>query len=509
MAKLHRRVPRLPNRPLIAAALAAILSLGAPALAQDVSVLSPQSAEVERLGALAAQLGHAEASEREAARAALASLGTDDLPAIRGRLEVLRRDRPPANWASEIMSRFRRRGRTEDAYPDIVRGAMAELGETHRFPNERARVVAMAEPAILWVALEAMDTLEAQRAALALVGLDDGLWLPEARGWVRRRRSALLALAIEARGHRNRHVRDWSREAFTTLGGENPGRAIPALEPDRLPDVLRAYADHRVQSAMRVTISYTGHRRRAIRRAARDAMRTYGGNGIWILRTAYHGATGEPAPREWGWERVSSALYAHQDAQRLEPVRAGLAAGAAAREAGDLEAMRRAYDDVLARAPELEDPLPVASAYALLGDRALVANRLDRAETDFRRALRLAPEAADAPRWRARVELVRAQRAAARGVWDQAAFARVLADDPEEPVAQAALAGLAPPAVVRAHDASPARARWGMAAALLLVLLGLALLWRPRRPTRVDERVPPPSPEDTIDEADATLPDAA
>lgn len=510
MAKLHRRVPRLSNPHLILLALSLALGAGA-AQAQDAEALPDDAPEVRRLADLAAQLGHAEASQREAARDALLGLTTDDLPAIRGRIARIRRGRPPRNWAEDIMNRFRRRGRSEDAEPpDLVRGAMEELAEEHRLPHERERVVAMAEPAFLWAALDAMGTLEASRAAFPLLGIDDGLWTPEGRNWVRRRGQALVAAALYARGDGDRFVRDWGRYAVDATGAEQPGRVIPSAEPEQLPDLLHAYADARVQSAMRVIVSYTGHPRRAIRRAARDAMATYGGNAIWILRTAHRNETGEHPPREWGWERVASAIYALQDGRRMEPVRAGLDAGRAAREAGDLDAMRRAYDDVLARVPELEEAGPVAEGYALLADRAARDGRRAEAEADYRRALRLAPEHERAGAWRAALVLAGAERAAARGVWDEAAFERVIALEPENEPAREALASMAPAAVAAApRDHSPARARWGMAAALLLALLGVALLWRPARAPRVEIDPFEPTLDDTVDEADATLPDAA
>lgn len=499
MAKLHRRVPKLPNPHLIVAL--AVACSAASARAQEV--LPEDAPEVQRLAALAAQLGDADGARREAARSTLTTLGPDQLPAIRGRIAGLRRGRPPRNWAVDVMSRFRRRGRTDDlSPPDLVVGAMQELAQTHRLPRERERVVAMAEPALLWAALDRMNTLEAQRAAFPLLALDDGLWEPEGRHWVRRRGDDLLAAALRARGDGNRFVRDWGRYAYEATGADDPGRAIPSADVERLPDVLTAYAGARVQSAMRVVVSYTGHPRRAVRRAARDAMAAFGGNAVWILRTAHRNETGEHPPRDWGWERVASAIYAHQDARRMEPVRTALEAGTAARDAGDLDAMRRAFDDVLARMPELEHPGPVADGYGRLAERALAAGDLDRAEADYRRALRLAPAGDGAHAWRAGLARVEARRAAARGIVDEALVLRVLEVAPEEPAALAALARLEPAGATAPRDDSPARARWAMAAALILGLLGLALLWRPAR-TRS------PRIDDTIDEADATLPDAA
>jgi len=518
MAQLHRRVPRLPYPHLIALA---VLLAAAPAAAQEgAEVLDDEAPEVQRLASLAQQLGDEDAARRQAAHDAFMALEPDDLPAIRGRIQRIRRGRPPRNWAVDIMNRFRRRGRTEDGAPDLVAGAMEELAQAHNLPNEHERVVAMAEPALLWRALDRMGTLEAQRAAFPIIGFDEGLWVPEARNWVRRRGAAMTAAALYARRDGDRFVRSWGRHAYERTGADEPGRAIPSMSPEQLPDVIGAYAEANIQGAMRVIVSYVGHQRRSVRRAARAAIEEYGGNSIWILRTAYRNEVGEHPPREWGWQHVAEALYARIDARRMAPVRAALDEGIAARDAGDLEAMQASFDEVLARMPELEEPGPVAEGYAALGARSMSAGDWDAARSSYRRAVRIAPRHESQQRWLAQIELARAHARAARGIYDRAAYRRVLERAPEHEGAQAALAAIRP---TRASPAtlSTRRLIFGVAASIILVLLGLSLLWRPRREDAVEPadeafafaRTEAPTFDDpfddTIDEADATLPDAA
>lgn len=502
MAKLHRRIPRFPHRQLIL--VLALSAVAAPAAAQEEGEGEPPAPEVAeaddptltRIEALVRQLGGPDADERRAAHDALVTLNEEALPAIRARLARLRRDRPPRNWAVDIMNRFRRRSNDDDEPDEISLGALAELDEEHA-DHEREKVLSMAEPLLLWRALDAMGTLEAQRAVFPIMGFDRGLYLPEARNWVRRRGAALTAAAIEGRTHDDRFVRRWGSWAMRHLGADDPGRVVQELDEAQLPDVIRAYARLRMQSAMRVIVSYVDSDRRRIRRAARWAMSEYGGNAIWILRTAYHDEVGEHAPRAWGWRRLSEELYQHADAERLAAVRAALDEGTAALEAGDFATMRARYDDVLARAPELEEPTPVAEGYA-----ALAAHHLGRGETDeaiwaYRRALRLAPDGPRAAGWRARLEYAVARTHLADGVLDEEAFERVLARDPDHPGAIEALAAAAP-AAGRAPPGTD-RTRWGLAAAALLALLGVGLLWRGRdEPEDVDE----PTCDTTLDAGD-------
>ena len=488
MAKLHRRVRKVSNPHLIAC-LAALLSVSTASAQDDdgPAVLSAEAPEVERLAALSAQLG--DADRRAHAVEQLGQLGVSDLPAIRGRIAQLQRGRPPQNWARDIMTRFRRRGRDEAAgHPDLARGAIAELAQEHSLPREHARVVAMAEPALLWRALDRIGTVEAQRAVFPLIALDGGLWTPAARGWARRRGPALAAAIIHARRDGNRYVREWGRFGYDLVGANNPGRLIPSVSQESLPDLFAAYAEARTQSAMRVIVSFVGSERRAIRRAARAAMQRYGGGSIWILRTAFRNHTGEYPPRQWGWRRLSAELYSRVDARRMRSVQAALERGQEARRAGDLAAMQSAFDDVLARMPELEEPGPVASGYAAVAAHAAQAGDIDGAQRAYRRALRLAPDHTESARWRAELAYLSVQRAGARGIWDEAALRRVLDAVPDHAGATAALAALAPPTLPGSTTTGPPL-EWSLGGALLLGLLGIGLLWRrdPESVVDVDE----------------------
>ena len=99
----------------------------------------------------------------------------------------------------------------------------------------------------------------------------------------------------------------------------------------------------------------------------------------------------------------------------------------------------------------------------------------------------------------------------AGGVFDEDAYRRVLGASPEHEGALEALAAAEPPAVIAARrDAS--RTHWGLAAAGLLGLLGIGLLW-PARGSDDEALEREPTCETTLeaptmdDPGDATLAD--
>lgn len=485
----------------------AVVGVASQAGAQqpEVEVAASGDPRLVRLEELLGELRSEDEARRRTAYDALTTLEPEMLPAIRARLATVVRRRPEPPHALEIFNRIRRAAGSQraDDDVDIAPGVLSVLGQ-----ERSERVLRMVEPLLLWRSLERMASFESCQAMYPLfVGIDPDLWRWEIRRVVARLGNDVMAAAIAGRGHADRDVRRWASDTMRRLGADDPGRAVQGLDPDQLGDVLRAYAMLRMQSAMRVIVSYVDSDRRGVRRAARWAIEQYGGNAIWILRTEYRNQTGQQAPEQWGWRRVADELYQHVDAARMEPVRRAREAGLAALEQGDLQAMRGHFDDVLARAPDLEDPGPIARGYAALGDARVEDGRLEDGAWAYRRALRLAPEHDEAPRWRARLAFAEAQQAARTGLIDGARYTEVLALEPEHEGARRALAALEPEASIGA--APDDRSRWALLSSALLALLGAALLFRPR-----GERAPAPVDAEgptldapTFDEADATLAD--
>lgn len=545
MAKLHRRVPRLPHRVAQVHALRA-RELGTPCPAAHAPVQSThatltlrsagtrafvmvfaalllailpgvaeaqpgppeQAAEgdprLRHLEALLARLESPEEAERQAAYAALTTLDASMLPALRARLARAVRRRPDTARATEVFNRIRRAAGSEraDDDVDIAPGVLAVLRE-----DRSERVLQIVEPLLLWRALEHIGTFEAGQAMYPLIGLDDGLWRWEERRVVSRMGGGIMAAAIAGRNHPDAAVRAWASSTMRRLHADEPGLAVQELSHQELADVLRAYAMLRMQSAMRVVVSYVGSEQRTVRHAARWAIEQYGANAIWILRTEHHVKLGEHAPEQWGWRRVAEAIYAHADAQRMEPVRRAREAGLIAKSRGDLREMRARFDEVLARAPEPEDPAPLAEGYAALAAHEASPERRAWA---YRRALRLAPEHPDSARWRGELAFARTERALEHGVLDEDRVRDVIGVAPDHDGARELLARAGAPET----DSRDDRTRWGLVAAFLFALLGGALLWggarrRDQQPdgsldSTVDAPTLPDAPESTL--VDSTLP---
>lgn len=513
MAKLHRRVPRLSDhhvrlargalpriRFALGVALGLLLALPvASAEESEPEVASAGDPGLVHLERLASQLGSDEEGQRRAAYDALIMSEAELLPAVRARLAALVRRRPPPEEAREILNRIRHAAGSERADDDVdIAPGVLEVLREDRSP----RVLQMVEPLLLWRALERIGTFEAGRAMYPLLGLDEGVWRWEERRVVSRMGNDVMAAAIAARAHADVEVRRWGIRAMRQLGADEPGIVVPRLEAEQLADVLRAYAMFRLQSAMRIIVSYVDSERRSVRQAARWAIEQYGASAIWILRTEYHAKLGRHANEQWGWRRVARELYAHADAKRMEPVRRAREAGLDAMERGELEAMRGHLDEVLARAPDVENAAPLAEGYAA---SARDASRDEDAVSAYRRALRLAPEHPDAGQWRAELGYLRAKAAMSRGVLDEAELRAVLAAVPGHVGARRMLAHAAPPATVTPPERPTP---WFLGAALLLALAGGSLLRLGARPAATLRAGPAPALEPPLSESDATLPDA-
>ncbi len=544
MAKLYRRIPRLPHRDvakpeeeqgepaprvtapepnapadeiasvrctstlarahvLLVLLFAVLLSAPTSARAEDdLELAADDDPRLLRIERLAGELRSDDADVRARAYEALTTLDAEMLPAIRARIARLRRRRPDPARAFEVFNKVRRAAGSQraDDDVDIAPGALGVLGETR---NDIA--LKIVEPLLLWRSLERIGSFEACRSMFPLIALDGDLWKWETRRVVQRMGNRMMAAAIAGRNDSDRQVRDWSVATMRRMGADDPGRAVHGLAHGELADVLRAYAMLRMQSAMAVIVSYVDSEQRDVRRAARWALSQYGSNAVWVLRTEYRNQIGEHPPRTWGYRRVAEALYSHVDEQRLAPIENALAAGARARESGDLETMRRHFDDVLTRAPEIEQAAMTAEGYAALGEARIAARRLAEAGPLYRRALRLAPEHEQASHWRAQIAFVEAELRFANGIFDVHAYRDVLTHDSDHEGAQAALAAVGedPGGSILQRSA---RRFWALAAAVLFLLLGIGLLWQRRRASEV-ELVETSDDSQSFAGADATLAD--
>jgi len=437
---------------------------------------SAQTGFEESIAAQAEALRGDDAEARNTAITYLRTLPREALPAIEARLFSARRVRPTLDEANTALTAFRRAtgSRRADDLADIADGVSTVLSTT----RDRA-TVKMAEPLLLLRSLEAMQAHEASMMMPQVFRLDGEAWRMESRRVTIRLGDDVAAAAIRARSDSdNSEGRAWARWTTERLGLDAPGTLVQRLSPAQMSEVLRAFGDTHTLAAIPVVASFVDADHRRVRESARDALRAYHQNGIWVARETFRIRLGEDADAQWGWERTLNALYQGLDAERAEHVRAALGDALAATERGELEEAERLLHAALVRSPELADE-EAARLYARLGDGHLADGETTRRAPDatqsrllFQRAIMLAPSSSDAARWRAEVLHLDALADLSRGILDADSFESAAAETSCTRCVET-YARIAPQRALP----EPSHRAWALgAAAILFALLGLLML---------------------------------
>ena len=446
----------------LCALLALFVALGAP-----LNALAQTSFETG-IATQAEALASDDTEARAAAITYLRTLPREALPAIQARLERARRARPTLEEANTVLTAFRRAtgSRRADDLVDLADGVATVLSTT----RDRA-TLKMAEPLLLLRSLEAMHTHEASMVMPQVFRLDGEAWRMESRRLTIRMGDDIAAAAIRARGDEdNAEGRAWARWSTERLGLDAPGTLVQRLSHAQLSEVLRAFGETHTLSAIPVVASFVDADHRRVREAAREGLRAYRQNGIWVARETFRTRLGEDANANWGWERTLNALFEGLDAARAEHVRGALGDALAATERSELADAQRLLDAALVRSPELADA-EAARLYARLADGNYALNR-ETSRTLFQRAIMLAPTSVEAARWRAEVLHLDAQSDLARGILDADAFERAAS----EATCTRCVETYAQIAPQRALPEATHRPLALGAAALLFALLGLLML---------------------------------
>ena len=274
---------------------------------------SAQTGFDEAIATHAEALRGEDAEARNAAITYLRTLPREALSAIEARLVSARRVRPTLDEANTALTAFRRAtgSRRADDLVDIADGVSTVLTTT----RDRA-TVKMAEPLLLLRSLEAMHAHEASMVMPQVFRLDGEAWRMESRRVTIRLGDEVAAAAIRARGDAdNTEGRAWARWTTERLGLDAPGTLVQRLSPAQLSEVLRAYGDTHTLAAIPVVASFVDADHRRVRESARDALRAYRQNGIWVARETYRihmDELGQPAAQP-----VDKAEYARQRAGAL------------------------------------------------------------------------------------------------------------------------------------------------------------------------------------------------
>lgn len=243
---------------------------------------------------------------------------------------------------------------------------------------------------------------------------------------------------IEARRHPAEKIVKWSARELDALGKAIPSEAVQMTDLQVLSDVLRAFGRVRDPDAARIVVSFSNSERAQVREASRQAIAMLGEVGAWQLRDTYETVVGKKPPRDWNWERTARELFGEFDRLRSAEVAKLYEAGAAAREHGDLEGMRRAFDQVLTRNPDYPKQSELASAYLDYAQKNLSKNPAN-ALAALRRVERLAKDDSAKVATSLRLTL-EAENLAETGIADRTLLTRALEADPKNTRAREGLA---------------------------------------------------------------------
>lgn len=480
------------GRSIRALALSAVIGLSllaadGGARAQSSDVITGGGLSLTQLAHQAQALAAGDREVRKSAFTALSTLSLASLPAARDHFTSLLRSRPAPEEALRVLTAFRHAAGSKraDDEVDLAQGVLPVLA-TERSPA----VLSMALPLLYLRSLEALDDPDAYLAIAGFVGLDSGAWENELRLVRKREGARLLPALIKLRSHESADVRRFAQAGVSALGMDDPQLALSTDDPYMLANLVRAYASPPDYAAMPLIVRMVNDPHIQVRQAARATLARYGKNAIWQVRELYEEVSGQPASRGWSFERSSSELYAVLDRPELEDAETLLARGMKSFVAGDLAAMRRDYDVLLAKYPDFEGKAKLADGYAAVGGERLAEDELSGALDGYRRALRLAPQAPDAKLWQAQVAYAGAELALSEGVVDLAAYDRALALDPNLKAAELARDRLSGAATQRIQTTK----RYAAAAALALLLALAFMALRMRPPTRVEPASRDPEP---------------
>ncbi len=452
------------------------------------------------LAAVASELASDDASVRHAAVARLRELPAEAVPAIAARLERLRRARPSREEADDALTAFRRAtgSRRADDNVDIADGVEVVLQDTRETPTLR-----MAEPLLLLRSLERLGTVDALRVAPAVFRLDGEAWRMESRRMTLRLGDRVAAAAIYTRAaDDNVEGRAWARWTGDRLDLDNPGALAQRLVPTQLADVLLAYGATHTLAAIPVVASFVDADQRRLREAAREALRSYRQNGIWVARETFETRLGQEPDLGWGWERTLDELYERLDAARAAHLHAALEEATGALERGDLSTAQASLDRALVHSPELATA-EAAVLYARMAQARMTQGAgHEEAATLLRRAVAIAPDAPSAASWRGQLAYLDATRALGSGVLDPARFAAAASLAPDCADCVAVDATLRAQSAVTETDRTVPLA---LAAGLFALLGVLILFWREQQAAAPRRREAHAIEPITLETADDTL----
>ncbi|MGC4090160.1 MAG: hypothetical protein QM756_20220 [Polyangiaceae bacterium] len=294
---------------------------------------------------------------------------------------------------------------------------------------------------------------------------------------------------LEARRHPAEKIAHWALRQLDTLGRAVPGEAVRATDPQVLADVLRAYGRTRDPDATRIVVSFANSERGVVREAARQSIALFGEVAMWQLKDTYENVVGKKPPRDWSWDRTARELFAEFDRARSAVVADAFAEGRIARAKGDYEAMRKSFDDVMARDPRFEPRAELFGGLPRVRRRVFDEHPAE-AEVALLRAARLNSDAAQAPKIESQLLTLRAIDSVRHNVADVTLLERALTLDPHNARAETLLSELRHGKV----EGTGERARHVAAGTIGLLSIAAIIALLRKRPEDREQPPPPKAP---------------
>ncbi len=395
---------------------------------RPLELAPPKPEELDELDDRLARLTDADAAVRDNAIREILETDARLVPAIRFRLGKLA-DQEDRDAMKRALLAVRREARDELREERDGKGAvdtpdyLVMLSQYAR-PKDKnwvnvTRVVAQSRM------LERAGTVEASRGLVEIYArFGEFLRVDTQLAFARLGDKALAAL-IEARRHQAEKIASWAGRQLDMLGKAIPSEAVQTEDHQVLCDVLRAYGRIRDPDAARIIVSFAGTERSQVRDAARQAIALLGETGNWQLRDAYENVVGKRPARDWTWERTARELFAELDRLRTAEVNDLFEAGTKAQSEGDLERMRAAYDQVLAKTPLYERRDEMIGGYWEYA-RRYADERRPAALDALRRAERLAEGTTHSPKIRSFRLTIEAEQRLSTGTADRTLARRAL-----------------------------------------------------------------------------------
>ena len=436
--------------------------------APELQVKEPSVADISEIDELLDRIAGDQELAREEGVRAILELGPRSVPAIRRRLEAIAGNSDKGAMKTLLLA-IRKRARDDtkdevpggpaekpDSGPDYFKLVLADAKPSQGAWKDLVRVLALSRM------LEQIGTTPAARGLVDVyVRFGDFLRIDTQKALARLGDRAVPAL-IETRRHQAERIGHWASRQLDMLGRAAPSQAVTIDDPAVLADVLRAYGRTKDLDAARIVISFAGSERSQLRDAARQAIGMLGEAGHWQLRDAYEDVVGKRAQRDWTWERTARELFGELDRLRRAELLSRFEAGQKAQAAGDLEAMRSAFDEVLARVPFFERADEMVGGYWEYGKKH-ADDRRDDAIFALRRAERLSRGAPAHDAIESLLLTLDAERLAATHVIDRSLLKRAVTLDPTNERAKKQLDALSRP---RTTDTSSLR--YGVAGGIAL-----------------------------------------